>query len=112
MRINCINGFDFSDSEFNSFTMTDDYELTLYMKNWQEIPMRVIFKNVIQFNFSLGDIPENLYVITESTPFFQNALKQEYGIIPAEHPFKLYYLNDIDDYPFIQVVAESVVVLK
>lgn len=102
---------DFADSEYVSFEMSKSEELIIFMKNWQGIPLKLTFKNVIQFFYQLGDFPKDLYELNDSA-FLKEALECKYEIIPFPQPFKHYQLEDIDDYPFIQVVAESVLVTK
>ena len=50
--------------------------------------------------------------ILSDSPFLDEALSREYIEIPIDHPFKLFQIEDIYDFPFIQVVAESVTVIK
>ena len=59
----------------------------------------------------MRDEPD-LFEIEELTDFFKEALIRERGSVHAQHPFKLFYIEDIEDDPFIQVVAESVTVHK
>ena len=103
---------DFADSMYKSFIMNEDYELTIHMINWEELPLKVVFKNTIQFSFSEGDFPKNLFEIEELTDFFKEALIREYGLIPTQHLFRLFHIEDIKGNPFIQVVAESVMVYE
>lgn len=104
---------DFADSEYKSFNMSENYILTINMNNWQEKSFKIIFVNTIQFVYKLGDIPKGVFELSnDDSSFFNEALLLEYGYMPSQHPFKLFQLEDIDDFPFIQVVAESVTVVK
>lgn len=102
---------DFADSEYRSFSMSEDSNLTIYMKNWKEEPLRLFFKHTIQFAYHLGDVPKDLYEILDSS-FLNSALQKQYMKVPLVHPYKHYQIEDIDDFPFIQVVAESVEIFK
>jgi hypothetical protein len=53
---------DFADSEYESFDMSENAILTIYMKSWQNKPLRIIFAEVIQFSYKLGDFPKDLYI--------------------------------------------------
>jgi hypothetical protein len=103
---------DFADSDYKSFQMLEDDKLIISMNSWQEKPLKIIFKDVIQFCYRLGFVPKDLYEILESTSFLREPLERRYKEIPINHPYKLFQLEDINDFPFIQVVAESVQVLK
>jgi hypothetical protein len=102
---------DFADSEYKFFHMSEDAILTIYMNSWQEIPLKLIFSHTVQFLYTLGDVPKDLYEISNNSSLDEMLLKM-YGYKPKDHPFKLFHLEDIYDFPFIQVVAESVVVVK
>lgn len=98
---------DFADSTFKTFQMSEKGDLTLIFNSWQEKAFQVIFINTIQFLFRLGDVPANCYEI-DSSQFMEDALMQDYGYIPDNYPYKLFHIVDICDFPFIQIVAESV----
>lgn len=72
----------------------------------------VVFFKTIQFLYRLGSGPKDLYEVQNDHSFLEEALLQNYGYKPTNHPFKFFQLEDIDDFPFIQVVAESVKVFK
>lgn len=103
---------DFADSEYESFHMTQDAILTIHMKSWKNEYIRVVFMHTTQFLYKLGDVPKNLYEFSVNTAFLNEALLQEYIKIPEHHPYKHYQLEDIHDFPFIQVIAESVEVFR
>jgi hypothetical protein len=106
-----ILNISFADSEYKSFSMSDDDVLTIYMKSWQEKPFKLIFKHAIQFLYRLGDVPKGVYELSTSS-FLDEALSKQYIKTPADHPYKVFQIEDIYDFPFIQVVAESVTVVK
>jgi hypothetical protein len=101
----------FADSGYKSFYMTEDATLTICMKSWQEEPFKIVFKHAIQFMYKLGDVPNGLYEL-DHTLFLNEALQLEYIKVPSNHPYKHFQLEDISDFPFIQVIADSVTVLK
>ena len=103
---------DFADSSYQSFQMIKKEILIVSLSSWQDIPLKLTFKNIIQFSYKIGSRIQDLYEILESTAFLQEALEREYEKIPDDHPYRLFQLEDIDDFPFIQVVAESVEVMK
>ena len=106
-----IESVDFADSEYIGFQMSDDSNLTIFMKNWKEEPIKIIFNNTIQFSYNLGDTPKDLYVL-DKTCFLEKALNTKYNAVPSNHPYKHFQIEDIDDFPFIQVIAESVTIVK
>lgn len=101
-------GIGFADSEYKSFQMLENNVLIINMSSWEERPFGIVFSNVIQFLYRLGDVPKDLYEISNNSPFLEEAVLQEYGYMPLDHPFKLFHLVDISGFPFIQIVAESV----
>lgn len=102
----------FADSKYNSFQRDEEGNLVIYMNSWEEEPFQVIFIHAIQFLFRLGDIPKGIYEFSNHSSFLQEALFQEYGYIPVDHPYKLFQIEDIDNFPFIEVVAESISILR
>jgi hypothetical protein len=103
---------DFADSEYKSLFMSEDATLTVCLKSWDTKILKIIFSNTIQFSYKLESTTKQLYELTGDFPFLNEALLQEYGYIPSQHPYKFFQLEDIDNFPFIQVVAESVTVVK
>jgi hypothetical protein len=105
---------DFADSRYKLLHLLEDETLIIYLDSWQESPLKIIFKNTIQFCYKVGDVSKNLYEILDPSPFLAEALSHEYKdvSIPTNHPYKLFQLEDIGNFPFIQVVAESVEVLE
>lgn len=103
---------DFADGEFKSFEMTENSKLIVYLKSWKEKNITLIFSSVIQFSYKLGDHLSNIYEISGSSHFLEEALEREYIKVPENHPFKLYQIHDISDFPYVEVVAERVEVIK
>jgi len=104
--------FDFADSEYKSFNMSEDATLIIYMNNWQAIPFKIIFTHAIQFSYKLGFVPKDLYEVLEDSIFLNEALSLKYAETTSDHPYKYYQIEDIDDFAFIEVVAESVEIIK
>ena len=111
MKKKRVTNIDFADSEFKSYEMSGE-TLTLKLISWDEKLLKIVFLNCIQFSFKLGDFIADLYEIEEEISFLKEALSRYYVEIENEHPFKLFQLYDIQDFPFIEVVAESVKVTK
>jgi len=102
----------FADARFKSFDMNENYDLTIFLNSWDEKMLRVVFYHTIQFSFKLGDVTQQLYQILGNNSFFEEALNREYVKAPEDHPFKMFQIHDIDDFPYIEVVAERVEVIK
>lgn len=103
---------DFADSEFDTFELTKDNKLIVYFISWDEKILKVYFFNPIQFSYKLGYHISNIYEVIVKNPFLDEALSRQYVNMPNEHPFKLYQIEDLNDFPFIQVIAEDVKVIK
>ena len=103
---------DFSDSEFKTFELTDEDVLIIYLESWEERRLKIMFIDVVGFIYQTGNLVSNLYVTREENLFFEESLSRAYTKKPESHPYKLFYLENISNYPFIQVVAKHVEVIK
>ena len=98
-------GIGFADSEFESFHMNDrDNILTICLTSWDEKELCLSFSNPIQFTYKLGDAIANFYEIKDSQ-YLAEALSQQYVKIDKNQKFRLFQIWDINDFPFISVVA-------
>lgn len=104
-------GIDFADSNYKSLHM-ENSNLTVHLDAWDGKIIKILFINTIQFMYKLESTPKKLYEVLDSNNFLNEALLQEYGYIPTAYTFKLFQLEDIDNFPFLQVVAEDVKVTK
>ncbi|MFI0436086.1 MAG: hypothetical protein ACH350_10270 [Parachlamydiaceae bacterium] len=105
--------FDFADSEFESFHMYDrEKTLKIHLTSWDEKELCIVFCNPIQFSFKEGDTISSFYEIENNSILLNEALSLHYAKIPPSHPFKLFQIWDINDFPIISIVAESVSVSK
>lgn len=68
--------------------------------------LEISFKHVIQFSYQLGSGPAELFE-KENSADLEKILIESYGYIPLDKTFKFYTLEDIDDFPFIQIIAEA-----
>lgn len=105
-------GINFADSDFKSFEMMNDYILIINLISWDNKEIKITFENCIQFSYKLHYHIANIFQVVEPSNFLNEALSENYEKIPNDHPFKLFQLEDLNDFPFIQVVAESVQVSK
>jgi hypothetical protein len=105
-----ISDIDFADSELKSFEMTEENNLVVYINSWDERVIKIIFSNMIQFSYKLESQVSQIYEVLDITPFFDEALSKNYETVPIDHPFKHYQIWDIDDFPIIEVVAESTII--
>lgn len=103
---------DFPDSELESFKFYDENLLEISLNSWNAKIITLKFTDVIHFTYKLGFQVSNFYEILNDSALVKEALLRNYEKIPIDHPYKLFQLEDIDDFPFIQVVAESVIVSK
>ncbi len=106
------SGLGFADSEFESFYMNDrDNSLTIILTSWDERELRLFFSNPIEFSFKSGDAISNFYAIKNSSTLTA-AISRRFTKENINNEFILYQIWDINDFPFISVVAESVKVTK
>lgn len=107
-----ITDTSFPDSRFKSFTMLDNGDLIVYLISWQEKEIKITFLHVIQFSYKLGDVTQGLYEMTTHSSFLEEALRLQYIKVPDDHPYRYFQIQDIDDFPYIEVVAEGVDVIS
>ena len=102
---------DLADAEYRAFEMKNKI-LTIYFSSWDACIIRMVFSNPIQFFYKLGDIVSDAYEILDNSPTLNASLSLKYEKIPSNHPFKLYQIVDIQDFPFIEVIAEKTTLFK
>jgi hypothetical protein len=103
---------DFTIAQVESFCMSENSILTINFNLQRGKLLKIIFSHAIQFSYKLGNIIKNIYEIPNHSSFLEEALSEYYVSIPTNHPFKLFHIEDMDDLPLIEVVAESVYVMK
>lgn len=109
MKKKVISDIDFADSEYQSFNLSKDRILTVFLSSWNAKPLRIIFQHVVNLVYNSGSDPKNLFEV-ENSPKLEEITKELYGSSPYQKRFKLFVLEDIDDDSVLQVVAESVTV--
>jgi hypothetical protein len=107
-----VPNIDFSDAEFRSFNLSEDNVLYIYLTSWDEKLLTITFFRPIYFLYQLGHGISNIYSINENSKLIQDAMNKYYVKTPQKYLFKLYEIIDLDDFPFIQIVAESIEVNK
>ena len=106
-----FQNFDFADSEYKSYNMSENSVLTINMYTWQEVPFKIVFKDTIYFSYELGDGIENVYEVPDNAQFFYGALLRNYTEKPPlDHPYKGFEIRDLYDFAFIKIVAESALI--
>lgn len=98
---------DFADAEFQTFSLAENNELTLILKLWNDTFVSLVLTDVLKFNYSKGDIIKDIYENDESQ-LLNESLLDCFVKIPEHHSFKLYQLVDVQDYPFIEIVASAI----
>ncbi len=103
----------FEDSEFESFQMIDSQNiLKIFLTSWDERELSLTFFNPIQFSYEVGDAISNFYEIQGNLKLHNQPFSGYFEQITKNQSFKLYQIWDINDYPVINVVAETVKVIK
>jgi len=101
---------DFADSVYRSCEMNDDI-LTVYLDSWDAKTLRIIFSHPIQFSYKLRDFVQGAFEVFDN-PSLNEALLLKYVKLPENHPFKLFQILDISDFPIFEIVAEKATVIK
>lgn len=112
-KITSISNIDFADSEFKSFEFDiDNSSLIVYLNSWDDKIIKCIFFDMIQFVYKPGDVVEGVFEIFEGSDFLEESLKLIYEKRPLNHGYKLFQIKDIEDFSFIEVVAQTVHIVK
>ncbi len=97
---------DFADSSYERLEMNGK-TLTVYLTSWDAKTLRIVFFHPIRLSYNTGSFPENIFEIQGGSPFLQDTITAYYEKIPQNHPFKHFQIIDIEDFPFIEIVAEG-----
>lgn len=97
----------FADSEYHSLEFEGN-NLRLTLIAWDEQKINLIFSDTIQFVYKLGDITQGIVEIFDNKDFLEEGLIRNYEKIPLDHPYHLFQILDIYDYPYIEIVAANV----
>jgi hypothetical protein len=108
---NIITNIDFADSEYKSMEMSSG-NLVVLLNSWDEMSISIKFIDVIQFMYKLGDGISGIYEDVNIDNMLNEALSRCYTEMPADHPYKHYKINDLQDFSFIEVIASEVSVSK
>lgn len=101
----------FADAQYRYFQITENDNLTIFLTSWDEREIKMEFYNVLSFYYTMGDIISEFYEISESS-FLNESIDRYYVKRPVNPPFKHYQIEDVGGFPFIEVVSESVQVVK
>lgn len=98
----------FFDSEYLSQQHSWQEEtLTINLELWNSKPAKIVFVDIIGFQvFSICD-PIGLKCEMSPSQFFRDALAAEYEKAPEQHDYKCYEIINVDEIPFIKVVAKG-----
>ena len=102
---------DFADAEFKSCELCNEYLLVI-ITAWDEREVQLKFKDAIQFSYKLGGSISSIIECITPTSFLQESLNLVYDKSPLNHSYVEFQILDTDDFPFIQVVAESLEIVK
>lgn len=103
--------FSFEAAKYKSLK-EEDRVLIVHLISWEKKNLKVIFNTALQYSLKSRSLVQNLYEVVGDSFFLKEALSRHYVNIPDKHPFKFYQIRDIDDFPFLEVVAESVQVFE
>jgi len=102
---------DFADSSYESFEMKNN-KLFIYLSSWDDKKIRISFSNPIYFLFRLGSFVSGAFEKADNSAVLNEALLRYYEKVPDPHTFKFYFLEDIEDFAIVEVIAENVTIIK
>lgn len=104
---------DFADSEFSSITISEKQNYArITLISWDNRELEITLVNPILCSYQLGDVVANFYEALEPTKILEKAIAENYETPPPTHPFKLFQLVDVQDFSFVEIVAESASIIK
>ena len=102
---------DFADASYDSCEMIKE-TLIVYLNSWDEKKIKIYFHNPILFTYRTGSIVSGAFEKTDPSPLLNEVLSRYYEKIPTAHPFKLFILEDIEDFIFFEIIAENSYAVK
>ena len=104
-------GVGLDDSELISYNyLKHDDELIIKLQAWDESVVEIFCNNpILFFDRGCGETSNFCQKISNSN-ILEMALKSNYdnGIIPKNHPYKLYHIFDLNDQPSIEIICASI----
>lgn len=68
-KIRAFKGISFADAEFKSFYFSEKGDLVINLKSWQELNIKINFKDAIQFSYKAGDVVKEMFETKDNSPF-------------------------------------------
>lgn len=100
-------GTGFADAEILEYHRNRD-DCNVVVKTWNDRFVKIRFLDVVGVNdIGIGDI-RGIFEVDGSTTFLENVLAQVYTSIPATHPYRQFQFVNLDDEPYLQVVAAGI----
>lgn len=112
MKKLALPNIDFADSEFIKFELREDNVLSVYLQSWEENQLIIRFVDTISVFYESGNIVKDIYEIETHLEFLNDAIIKKYVKIPTDHPYRLFYVETLRNYPFLKIVAQSVQVIE
>src|SRR5690349_11652557 len=100
---------DFNDSEFRSIEVKDEL-ITLYITSWDDRTIKAEFINPIYVTYTFGDTGAFILEVDDKNEVQEKLLCASNEKLNPK--YKLYYIEDIYDFTYMKIVAESVNVVK
>lgn len=89
----------------------NENDLTIYVDSWDDRTLIVSFSNVIHFMYSGGFQITQLYEIIDQT-ILEEKLQDSKDINLNEKKFRLFCIENLYHFPFIEVVSNDVNIIK
>lgn len=99
----------FADSSIKSFRFEEDINcLFIKLELWNSRNIELKCFDSIFFQYSPGDFVSNIYTCQDDLSLLSGVVKREFEKMPENHPYKLFEIRDIYDFPVIKVVASKI----
>ena len=103
--------YSFADAELLDWKW-EDGNCTTRLKAWDEKIIIITFVDCIQFSYKLGDGISGFYINDSKSEFLDAALSRNYSVIPDQIIYKHYMILDINDFPFLEIVATNIIMKR
>jgi hypothetical protein len=102
---------DFADADYISCEWKNG-DLTVCIEAWDEKQIKIIFQDAIQFSYKLGDVISGVFQVSEKSDLLEEATNRCFVNVPEKNTFKHFIIRDIYDFPFFEIIANSVTANK
>jgi len=106
-KLLCFPDVSFADSQYKGFRLTLNNELSIFLTSWECKKIQIKFFDVLEFRYELESIPKELYEFSKGSKSILKAKENNFQNYSATLELKFYQFEDIESFPFFQVIASS-----